>query len=74
MRAHASFDRLWKEHGMKRSEAYAWLAGHLGIDGKDCHIGHFGIDECEAVVEVVEEFLSPASFDVVAANESDAPY
>lgn len=36
--AHAAFDTLWKQHGMKRSEAYRSLSAELGIKPKDCHM------------------------------------
>jgi hypothetical protein len=52
-RAHAAFDRLWKrEHGgtMRRAEAYAWLAGQLGVEVEACHIGQFDEAWCERVV------------------------
>jgi len=29
--AHASFDSLWRDGAMSRSQAYAWLAAALGI-------------------------------------------
>lgn len=38
---------------MRRSEAYAWLAGQLGIHLFDCHIGMFDIKTCKKVVELV---------------------
>lgn len=49
-RAHAAFDPLWKDEGMKRGSAYAWLADRLGIKKEDCHIGMFDVDQCAAVV------------------------
>ena len=50
--AHMAFDPLWKKGGMKRKEAYKWLAKSLGVDGKDCHIGMFDIDTCKEVVSL----------------------
>lgn len=51
--AHAIFDPLWKTGIMRRSEAYSWLAGVLGIERDACHIGM--MDEAMAlrVVEAV---------------------
>lgn len=49
-RAKAVFNPLWEEGDMSRSEAYAWLAGELGIANvEECHIGWFGVERCEAV-------------------------
>ena len=56
-RAHAAFDRLWKEGGLSRSAAYVWLAGQLGISKKDCHIGEFDQEQCDRVVAVCSEYL-----------------
>ena len=53
-RAHAAFDPVWKARHMSRRDAYAWLAGQLGIKAEDCHIGMFDVDQCRAVVEAVE--------------------
>jgi uncharacterized protein DUF3268 len=57
--AHARFDPLWQtrqgKHGSKgkvRSEAYAWLSGHLGIPVNDCHIAMFDLKTCVRVIEV----------------------
>jgi hypothetical protein len=55
MAAHASFDPLWKEGRMKRKEAYAWLAGKLGIAVKDTHIGMFDAATCDRVVKACQE-------------------
>ena len=50
--AHAAFDPLWKDGGMKRGDAYGWLAGQLGIPRPDCHIGEFDEAMCRRVAEV----------------------
>ncbi|APS35518.1 MULTISPECIES: zinc-finger-containing protein [Serratia] len=54
--AHAAFDPLWKEFGMKRADAYQWLAEQLGIPGAECHIGMFDIDMCRRVQRVATEY------------------
>lgn len=51
--AHAAFDPLWKSRAMGRREAYAWLAGELGIRVSDCHIGMLDVAGCRAVVAAV---------------------
>lgn len=58
--AHAAFDPLWKakiareecSKKLARGLGYQWLAGQLGIDPKDCHIGMFDEATCRRVVEV----------------------
>lgn len=50
---HKLFDIYWKENDMSRDEAYAWLAGNIGIFKKDCHIGRFDIFSCKQVLKVI---------------------
>ena len=50
--AHASFDVLWRYKGVKRQEAYAWLAEKLNLTKEECHIGLFTIEQCKRVVQV----------------------
>lgn len=62
MEAHNAFDPLWKFNTfygqrLKRAKAYEWLAGKLGIDAKDCHIGMFDVSTCQRVVEICREVL-----------------
>lgn len=52
-RAHAAFDQLWKGRHMTRANAYRWLANKLGIDVRECHIGHFDVETCYRVCDVV---------------------
>lgn len=56
VRAHNSFDPLWKSGDMTRTEAYSWLADKMGIDKKDCHIGMFDAEQCKEVVRVMKGF------------------
>lgn len=53
-RAKAAFNPLWQDGGMKRTEAYAWLAGQLGIPVGETHIGWFDVATCERVVEIIK--------------------
>ena len=55
MRAHSAFDKLWKNGGMSRNDAYRWLAGKLGV--KKVHIGEMDVDECELVIRLSHEHL-----------------
>ena len=52
IRAHGAFDPIYRTGLMDRSEAYAWLADHVGVDRRDCHIGMFDERQCELVVIV----------------------
>lgn len=53
-RAHAAFDPLWQSRRMTRTQAYRRLAESLGIPIEQCHIGHFGEEMCDRVVEAAE--------------------
>jgi hypothetical protein len=53
--AHAVFDTLWRKLGMRRSEAYGWLAETLGIHVSQCHIGMFDVDLCERTTEAAKD-------------------
>jgi hypothetical protein len=57
--AHAAFDPLWHDsrphRNRLRKRAYEWLAGHLGIDSKQCHIGQFDVEMCERVTSICRE-------------------
>lgn len=46
IRAHNSFDKLWKFKIVSRNRAYELLAKFLGVSGADAHIGH--LDERRA--------------------------
>lgn len=54
IRAHAAFDPIWKGGEMARGDAYGWLADHMGVDKRDCHIGMFDEDQCQRVVMVCD--------------------
>ena len=51
--AHDAFDPVWRDGGISRRDAYAWLAGVLGIELQQCHIGLFDTDQCAAVAHAV---------------------
>lgn len=55
--AHAAFDPLWKYGGMRRNEAYSWLAKQLGTLPSQTHIGMFDVDLCRMAISVSEEEL-----------------
>lgn len=65
MAAHNAFDPLWKFNAfygqqLKRTQAYEWLAGKLGIEVDRCHIGYMDIETCERVVAICEEVQDKA--------------
>lgn len=53
-KAHVAFDPLWKSGGMLRGTAYRLLGSHLGLSGKQTHIGLFGVVLCGETVKFVE--------------------
>lgn len=53
--AHAAFDPVWQQGRMERPEAYAWLAGELGIPREECQIGLMGLASCRRVPDIVWE-------------------
>ena len=53
--AHRAFDPIWKDGRMRRHEAYQWLAGQLGIDRAECHIGMFDVEMCRRVVDACRQ-------------------
>ena len=55
--AHRVFDRLYREAHLTRSQAYSWLAKQLNLDRKLTHIGMFGEETCDLVIELVPPFL-----------------
>ena len=54
---HQVFDRLYQEEHLTRTQAYLWLARQLGLNRKLTHIGMFGVEDCDLVVELVPPFL-----------------
>lgn len=52
VKAHAAFDPLWQSGSMSRSRAYAWLAGQMDVEVRDCHIGMFNVEQCRRVIEI----------------------
>lgn len=42
-----------------RGSAYKWLAGEMGIDSKQCHIGMFDVEQCKQVVVICSKYYKP---------------
>ena len=55
MKAHESFDWVWKSGTMKRNEAYLWLSIRLNIPQNICHIGRFDEEMCKKVIQITTE-------------------
>lgn len=55
MRAHTSFDPIWRNGKLSRKEAYAWLAREMGLTVEETHIGQFDVENCRCVVELCSE-------------------
>lgn len=53
--AHITFDRIWELEVVSRSEAYVWLAGIVGKDPGEAHIGSMDVETCKRVVQAVKE-------------------
>ena len=60
IKAHESFDALWKgkEPLMSRLEAYAWISHRLGFE---VHMGEATIETCQKVIAEVENELKGRS-------------
>lgn len=50
MKAHAAFDRLWKEGKRSRGQAYGWLKAQASIPD---HIAEMDAKQCVALIELV---------------------
>lgn len=50
--AHEAFDRLWKEGGMSRNEAYRWLGKALLLTSGQAHIARFTESQCDLFIRV----------------------
>lgn len=56
-KAHESFDRIWKDGYMTRTQAYKWLARRLRMTEEDCHISKMGERTAKRVVAVSDQFI-----------------
>ena len=52
MKAHAEFDPIWKNKGLKRKKAYWMLTDHFG---REIHIGESDIETCKQIIEYCKE-------------------
>lgn len=68
--AHEVFDQFWKERPGTRGLWYARLARYLGVDGKDCHMSKFTIEQCDAVFEFVRTGAASAAIEFKPTREA----
>ena len=57
-KAHAVFDRLWKNRYKTRHSAYEWLAQQMGLTKDETHIGMFNVEQCRAVVSICNQHFA----------------
>lgn len=50
--AHDAFDNYWPLVVRTRNQGYAWLAERMDLPERECHIGGFGINECQEVIDM----------------------
>ncbi len=55
-RAHAAFDPLWQRgrYRRRRNDAYAWLAGKMGLTKEETHIAMFDVEQCKQVIQIMD--------------------
>ena len=55
IKAHEAFDKVWKEWGYTRAEAYKLLQTMMGMSELDAHIAKFNKEQCEKLIKKVDE-------------------
>ena len=55
VKAHNALDRLWKEWGYKRNEAYGMLQTIMDMKPYDAHISRFTKEDCQKLLKLLEE-------------------
>ena len=55
MKAHHSFDSLWKKWGITRREAYVYLQNLMDMTPEQAHIGRFNEHECQKLLKLLKE-------------------
>ena len=53
----SAFIAVQKANGWSRNQAYAWLAGRMGIPKPECHWGMFGVERAELAGAICQEHL-----------------
>jgi hypothetical protein len=52
---HTAFDKIWKEEGYTRTEAYELLAEVMGLSTKKAHIALFTKAQCHTLLDWLSE-------------------
>mgnify|MGYP001024368657 FL=1 len=50
IQAHQTFDQIWKNHILSKSDAYRWIADKFCLTAKEAHIGEFDLYMCEQLI------------------------
>ena len=50
IQAHQTFDQIWKNHILSKSNAYRWIADKFCLTAKEAHIGEFDLYMCEQLI------------------------
>ena len=59
IKAHASFDTLWKSRKMTRTQAYQWMRDAMSLEKDGAHIGLFTKEQCVRLIALVEAGKTP---------------
>lgn len=57
IRAHRSFDAIWKAGIMTRGQTYQWMQHKFSLTKKQAHIGYFSDYMCEELIYACDEVL-----------------
>lgn len=57
IRAHKSFDAIWKAGIMTRGQTYQWMQHKFSLTKKQAHIGYFSDYMCEELIYACDEVL-----------------
>lgn len=54
VKAHESFDKLWKQHDLTRKQSYVVLQKIMGMNEKEAHIARFDIAQCKRLIALCD--------------------
>lgn len=57
VKTHDAVDALWRTKRMTRTQTYNWLARHMKLAPKDCHIGNFDVQQCHQAISAARAKL-----------------
>ena len=57
MKAHAEFDKLWKQYGYTRHQSYDLLATIMKMTRDQAHISNFTKEDCEKLINRLKIYL-----------------